>query len=99
MDIAEDAAMTLEFGRAVAVDKMALTIRADFPHDSYWFGGEVELSDGSRVAFPLQKTAGRQWITLGPHTVEWIRLSHLVKAEDPSPFPALVEWEVYGCDA
>lgn len=99
VDIAEDACITLEFGRAVAVDKMALTIRADFPHDAYWTGGEVELSDGSRVAFPLEKTFGRQWVELGAHTVEWIRLGSLVKADDPSPFPALVEWEVYGRDA
>ena len=99
VDIAEDAAITLEFGRAVAVDKMALTIRADFPHDAHWTKGEVEFSDGSRIAFPLVKTANRQWVELGVRTVEWLRLGHLVKANDPSPFPALVEWEVYGRDA
>ena len=98
VDIAEDAAITLEFGRAVSVDKMALTIRADFPHDAYWTEGTAEFSDGGKVTFPLVKTAGRQWVELGARTVEWIRLGRLVKADDPSPFPALVEWEVYGRD-
>lgn len=98
VDIAEDACITLAFGRAVRIDKMALTIRADFPHDSYWTDGTIELSDGGRVSFPLVKTAGRQWIELEEHTIEWIKLGHLIKADDPSPFPALVEWEVYGQD-
>ena len=99
VDIAEDACMTLEFGRPVRIDRMALTIRADFPHDSYWDRGNVEFSDGSQAAFSLVKTAGRQWIDLGDHTVEWMKLGRLVKADDPSPFPALMEWEVYGRDA
>ena len=96
VDIAEDACVTLAFGRPVTIDKTALTIRADFPHDSYWTEGTFTLSDGAMITAPLSKSAGRQWIDLGGHTVEWIRLSNLVKADDPSPFPALVEWEVYG---
>lgn len=97
VDIEENACITLEFGRAVRIDKMALIIRADFPHDSYWTECTVELSDGTQMIVPLVKTADRQWQPLGEHTVEWLRISHLVKAEDdPSPFPALVEWEVYG---
>ncbi|HIZ48529.1 MAG TPA: glycoside hydrolase family 88 protein [Candidatus Gemmiger excrementavium] len=28
----------------------------------------------------------------------WLKLSHLIKADDPSPFPALTQIEVYGTD-
>ena len=34
----------------------------------------------------------------GKHTVRWMRLERMQKSDDPSAFPALTEWEVYGCD-
>lgn len=94
----EDAYCTLDFGREVEVDEMALTLRADFPHDAYWVSGHVVLSDGAEMAFPLEKTADRQRIALGAHTVRWMRLERLQKSDDPSAFPALTEWEVFGRD-
>ena len=56
------------------------------------------LSDGAEVAFDLQKTGERQIIPLGKHMVRWMRLERMQKSDDPSAFPALTEWEVYGCD-
>ena len=95
----EDAWCLLDFGREVAIDRMALTLRADFPHDAYWTAGTVALSDGTETAFTLQKTGERQYIDLGKHIVRWIRLERLQKSNDPSAFPALTEWEVFGRDA
>ena len=95
----EDAWCLLDFGREVTVDEMALTLRADFPHDAYWVAGHVVLSDGAEVAFDLAKTGDRQRIPLGRHTLRWMRLERMQKSDDPSAFPALVEWEVFGCDA
>lgn len=95
----EDAFCTLDFGREVVVDEMALTLRADFPHDAYWVSGHVVLSDGAEYAFPLEKTADRQYISLGTHTVRWMRLERMQKSDDPSAFPSLTEWEVFGHDA
>ena len=95
----EDAWCLLEFGREVDVDEMALTLRADFPHDAYWVSGHVVLSDGAEVAYDLQKTGDRQHITLGSHRVTWMRLERMQKSDDPSAFPALIEWEVFGRDA
>ena len=92
----EDAWCLLDFGREVTIDQMALTLRADFPHDAYWVSGHVVLSDGADIAFPLHKTGGRQWLPLGEHTVRWMRLERLIKSDDPSAFPALTEWEVFG---
>lgn len=95
----EDAWCLLDFGREVEVDEMALTLRADFPHDAYWTHGTVVLSDGTETDFSLERTGERQRITLGRHRVRWMRLERLQKSDDPSAFPALTEWEVFGMDA
>ena len=92
----EDAWCLLDFGREVTVDEMALTLRADFPHDAYWVSGYVVLSDGAEVAYDLEKTGERQYIPLGMHNVRWMRLERMQKSDDPSAFPALIEWEVFG---
>ena len=92
----EDAWCELDFGRPVIAEKMALTLRADFPHDAYWTAGHVVLSDGTDLSFSLRKTADRQWIDLGGRTVSRLRLERLIKSDDPSAFPALRQWEVFG---
>lgn len=94
----EDAWCLLDLGRPVQIDTMALTLRADFPHDAYWVSGHVVLEDGAEVAFDLEKTGDRQYIALGEHTVRWLRLERMQKSDDPSAFPALIEWEVFGRD-
>jgi len=94
----EDAWCRLDLGRTVVAEKMALTLRADFPHDAYWTAGHVILSDGTDIPFSLQKTADRQWIRLENRKISWLRLERLVKSNDPSAFPALRQWEVYGRD-
>ena len=94
----EDAWCRLDLGRPVVAERMALTLRADFPHDAYWTAGHVVLSDGTDLSFPLRKTGDRQWIDLGNRTVSWLRLERLIKSDDPSAFPALRQWEVFGRD-
>ena len=94
----EDAWCRLDFGRQVYADKMALTLRADFPHDAYWISGHVITSDGRDVLFKLEKTGDRQFIPLGGHPVSWLRLERMVKSDDPSAFPSLRAWEVFGRD-
>ena len=94
----EDAWCLLDLGREARVDAMALTLRADFPHDAWWVRGQVALSDGSVVDFPLEKTGDRQLIKLGEHRARWLRLQNMIKSDDPSAFPALIQWEVYGSD-
>ena len=92
----EDAWCRIDFGREVTVRRMALTLRADFPHDAYWVSGHARTSDGAEFAFELQKTAERQWVDLGIRTVRWIQLERLQKSDDPSAFPSLRAWEVIG---
>jgi hypothetical protein len=94
----EDAWCMLDLGRTVLAEKMALTLRADFPHDAYWTAGHVVLSDGTDLFFELEKTGDRQWIDLGNRKISRLRLERLIKSDDPSAFPALTQWEVFGRD-
>ena len=94
----EDACCRLDFGRDVVVERMALTLRADFPHDAYWVCGHVVDSTGRDVSFELAKTGERQWVDLGGQRVRWLRLERMVKSDDPSSFPSLRSWEVWGRD-
>lgn len=91
-----NAELKLEFGREVTVDKSVITIRADFPHDAWWKKATVEFSDGSRILLPLTKTEHPQIFPFEPRKIHWAILKDLIKAEDPSPFPALTQWEIWG---
>lgn len=91
-----DAAWTLEFGRPVIIDELRVTLRADFPHDSWWTRGCVEFSDGSKETLHFEKTAAPQRFAISPRTVTKLTLHSLVKADDSSPFPALTQFEAWG---
>ena len=93
------AAMKLDFGRDVTIDRIIMYLRADFPHDSWWTKATITFSDGSAMELGLKKTASAQEFCFEPKTVRWLELSHLIKAEDASPFPALTQIEVYGTEA
>lgn len=94
----DDAEIQIEFGRNVEIDKMVLYTRADFPHDNYWKKVTFRFSDGSKLVCDLVKTDKPQTITFDKKLVEWVTLGELIKSDDPSPFPALTQWEVYGVE-
>ncbi len=91
-----NAALTVSFGRKVVLDEIRITERADFPHDSYWTSARVTFSDGSSETLSLVKSEKPQCYSIEPKQTEYITLSHLIKAEDESPFPALTQIEAYG---
>ena len=93
------AALRIDFGRPVKIDELRLTLRADFPHDSYWTEATVEFSDGSCEVLSLCKNAAPQRFPITARTVKWLVLKNLVKAEDESPFPALTQFEAWGTEA
>lgn len=93
-----DAYLTLDFGREVEIDALALYLRADFPHDAYWTQATAVFSDGSEHTFPLQGIDGCQRVAVGPHRVRWVRLERLIKCDRPSAFPALRQLMVFGRD-
>jgi hypothetical protein len=92
----DDAAWKLEFGRPVDVDKIAFYSRADFPHDNWWVNATLTFSDGSKEVLDLVKTGEAQYFDIKKKGIEWIVLDELIKADDPSPFPALIQLKVYG---
>lgn len=94
-----DACMKLEFGREVEVDKIVLYTRADFPHDAWWTQATFTFSDGTSIDFPMEKSALPHTCTFEKKKVSWITLDKLIKADDPSPFPALTQMEVYGTES
>ena len=93
-----DAAITIDFGREVKVDELAIVLRADFPHDAHWVSGVVIFSDGSQLPLSFEKTGERQRFRFPEKRIRWARLEQLIKSDDPSVFPALTSWELYGTE-
>jgi hypothetical protein len=93
-----NAAMKVEFGRNVIIDKIRMYTRADFPHDAWWRQVTFQFSDGSAFVWNLEKTDKAHEITFEKKTIEWLELCNLIKADDSSPFPALSQLEVYGIE-
>lgn len=86
----------LEFGREVCIDKLIVYERADFPHDNWWKEVTVRFSDGSNIVLKLEKTEQGQPFSFEKKTVTWLQLENLIKSDEPSPFPALTQVEVFG---
>lgn len=95
----EDAKWRLDFGRSVVIDRIIVFLRADFPHDNWWEQGKVTFSDGSTMMLTFEKGGHAQEFTFPEKTAQWLELDELKKADDPSPFPALTQFEVYGREA
>lgn len=92
----DDAEITLDFGRPVDFDKIVLYTRADFPHDNWWVEATVTFSDGTSEILKMEKSVKPHVFELSGKGITWLKLSQLIKADDPSPFPALTQIEVYG---
>lgn len=90
------AELYLEFGCRVLIDRIIIYTRADFPHDAWWDECTVKFSDGSAEKLPLVKKDGRQIFRISPKIVDSLTICDLIKSDDPSPFPALIQAEVYG---
>ena len=93
------AELHLEFGRPVTVDTIVLYLRADFPHDAWWTSGTITFSDGTTLVCKLEKRGDAQVFTFPAKTITSLKLDNLIKADDPSPFPALTQIQVYGTEA
>lgn len=90
------ATMRVDFGREVTTDRIEIYTRADFPHDAWWTKATVRFSDDTTMICDLVKTDEGQEFTFPPKKVRWVQLEELIKADDPSPFPALSQLKVYG---
>ena len=93
-----NAAWRLDFGRSVRIDEAVIFLRADFPHDAWWRQATLHFSDGSYIRLDLEKTDAGQRFRFPEKQTEWVVLDQLIKAEDPSPFPALTQLELWGTE-
>ena len=92
----KDAQITIDFGRTVKINKIALVLRGDYPHDSYWKEVTVSFSsDEEIIIYPTNKL-DRQIFNFKEIETSLVTLKNLIKYEDESPFPALTQVEVYG---
>lgn len=96
INMQDDAELTLEFGRPVDFDKIVLYTRADFPHDNWWIHATFTFSDGTTETVSMEKSVKPHTFAISKKGITWLKLSNLIKADDPSPFPALTHIEVYG---
>ena len=95
-DSRDDAEITVEFGRPVDLDEIVLVTRADFPHDNWWTQADLTFSDGSTQTVHMEKSDQPHRFPVNAKAVTWVKLGNLVKADDPSPWAALVQIEAYG---
>jgi len=95
----DDAEITLDFGRPVDFDRIVLYTRADFPHDNWWVKATIVFSDGTEEVVEMEKSVAPHVFQIRKTGITWLKLKDLIKADDPSPFPALSQIEVYGKNA
>lgn len=96
INMQDDAAITIDFGREVETDRIILYTRADFPHDNWWKEVSFTFSDGSRLLMKMEKSYDPHELIFEKKKISWVRMHELIKADDPSPFPALTQIEIYG---
>ena len=93
----DDAEFTLDFGRPVSFDEIRLYTRADFPHDNWWVEATFTFSDGTSETVHMDKKVAEPHVfKISRENITRLKLGKLIKADDPSPFPALTQIEVYG---
>lgn len=96
INMQDDAAITIDFGREVETDRIILYTRADFPHDNWWKEVTFTFSDGTEIVMAMKKSSDPHELIMDRKKISWVRMQNMIKADDPSPFPALTQIEVYG---
>lgn len=96
INMQDDAAIRIEFGRSVEVDRIILYTRADFPHDNWWNNVSFSFSDQTTLDFKMTKSTEPHELIFEPRKIQWVEMHDMIKSSDPSPFPALTQIEVYG---
>lgn len=96
INMQDDAWLRLDFGQEICTGKIKLYTRADFPHDNWWEKVTISFSDETSMVCNLTKKSNAHEILFEKRNISWLCLSNLIKADDPSPFPALSQIEVFG---
>lgn len=94
----KDATIRIDFGRTVAVDRLVLYLRSDFPHDNWWEQVRFRFSDESMLDMKLCRKEGAQETVFEEKHISWLEMYDMKMSAEPSPFPALTQIEVFGKD-
>ncbi|MBO4706644.1 MAG: carbohydrate-binding protein [Spirochaetaceae bacterium] len=101
-----NAELTLEFGRAVKMDKLVLIPRADFPHDNYWQQVAVTFiapdgTEQSRTLNMEKSYSPQEWnFATAPKTITALKLGKIKNDKrESSKISALTQIEVWGTEA
>lgn len=89
----------VDFGRTVQLDKIIITLRADFPHDGSWQKAKLRFADGSTQHLSLAATDRPQSFRL--HKVietAWVRFEPSAPQPRADSWCALTELEAWGRD-
>lgn len=91
------AEIKIEFGRPVEISEVWIYLRADFPHDNYWESAVLEADNGAQLSVKLKPVNRAQRFLWNPGKISWLKMKNMQKNEEnPSPFPALTQWSVWG---
>lgn len=85
------------FGKNVVVDSITIYIRADFPHDGYWFKGQVGFSDGQKIQITLDSTSRPQSFKFPQHVTNYVLIDSLVWRKADT-WCAFTQVQVFGRD-
>ena len=56
----------------------------------------MKFSNGEERELSFRKTDKAQEFLIDEMQISWLEISHLLASDEPSPFPALTQIEVYG---
>lgn len=91
----DDAKLKIEFGRNVKINKLGITLRADFPHDTYWENLTLHFSDNSKLKINLEKSSKTQYFDIDEKEISWVEVKDLIKGQE-GDFAALTQIELWG---
>jgi len=78
------------------INKIYLYTRADFPHNNWWVQATITFSDGSKEVVNMEKSVKPHVFSIEKNQITWLKIGNLIQSDDPSPFPAMTQIEVYG---
>jgi len=96
IDNREDAELTIDFGRKVQLESVGVVLRTAFPNDSYLTNGCLNLGSGLNYQLAFEKAATEQIFHIPVTLTSKLKLGQLIKANDQSTFPSLIELKAYG---
>lgn len=74
--------ITVDFGRTVRLDTLEIIIRCDFPHDTWFTGADITLSDGTVRHIDMYKTEDAISVDMGGIETSSVKLSNFTTAGD-----------------